>query len=41
VSELEVKKARARKLIREQERKVQAAADKQRTSWLDAEAPTP
>jgi hypothetical protein len=28
-------KARVRKLVREQERRVQAEADKQRTSWLD------
>jgi hypothetical protein len=34
-------KARVRKLVREQEKRVQAEADKQRTSWLDGEAPTP
>jgi hypothetical protein len=34
-------KARVRKLVREQEKRVQAEADRQRTSWLDADAPTP
>jgi hypothetical protein len=34
-------KAKVRRLAREQERRVQAAAEKQRTSWLDAGAPTP
>jgi hypothetical protein len=32
-------KAKVRRLVREQQKLVQAAADKQRTSWLDAEAP--
>jgi hypothetical protein len=34
-------KAKARRLVREQQRKVQAAADKQLTSWLDQEPPAP
>jgi hypothetical protein len=34
-------KAKVRRLVREQERRVQAQADRQRTSWLDAEASTP
>jgi hypothetical protein len=34
-------KAKTRRLIREYEKRVQAEADKQRTSWLDSEAPTP
>jgi hypothetical protein len=41
VSELEQKKARARKLIREQQRKVQAEADKALTRDLDAELAIP
>jgi hypothetical protein len=32
-------KAKVRRLMREQEKRVQAEADKQRTAWLDAEAP--
>jgi len=32
-------KAKVRRLVREQEKRVQAAADRQRTSWLDQEPP--
>ena len=32
-------KAKVRRLVREQQKKVQAEADKQRTAWLDQEAP--
>jgi hypothetical protein len=41
VSELEAKKALARKLIKEQQRKVQAAADKALTRDLDKEQAIP
>jgi hypothetical protein len=34
-------KAKVRRLVREQQKKVQAEADRQRTSWLDNEAPMP
>jgi hypothetical protein len=38
-TELERRKALARRLSREYAQRVQAAADKQRTAWLDAENP--
>lgn len=34
-------RAKVRRLVREQQKAVQAQADRQRTSWLDAEAPSP
>src|SRR5262245_21674584 len=34
-------RAKVRRLVREQAKRVQAEADKQRTSWLDNEASTP